>query len=97
LNYEQQDYPSFFSLFLLLAWLFFYNTHHLFLDGLSLHVEPVSVPNKVRICSIDIVSLHAVREKTDDIAIVGILGKAQASAIMHELQEFFWLSFTELF
>ena len=90
------SHQSFFSLFLLLAWLFFYNTHHLFLDGFSLHVEPVSIPNEIRVSSIDIVSLHAVREKTDDIAIVGILGKAQASTIVHELQEFLWLTLTKL-
>ena len=90
------SHQSFFSLFLLLAWLFFYNTHHLFLDGFPFHVEPVSIPNEIRVSSIDIVSLHAVREKADDIAIVGILGKAQASTIVHELQEFLWLTLTKL-
>jgi len=67
---------SFFSFILLLTWLFFYNTHHLFLDGFSFHVEPVSVPNEIRVGSIDFISLHAVREKANDIAIVWILSEA---------------------
>jgi hypothetical protein len=58
-------------------------------------VEPVSIPNEVWVCSIDIVSLHAVGEKADNVAIIGILGKAEASAIVHELQEFLWLGFTK--
>jgi len=58
-------------------------------------VEPVSVPNKVWIGSVDIVSLHAVREKADDVTIVGILSKAQASTIVHELQKFLWLTLTK--
>jgi len=58
-------------------------------------VEPVSVPNKVWIGSVDIVSLHAVREKANDVTIVGILSKAQASTIVHELQKFLWLTLTK--
>jgi len=39
-------------------------------------VEPVSVPNEIRVGSIDIISLHAVREKANDIAIIWILSEA---------------------
>ena len=72
-------------------WLFLDDIEHLPLDGLLLEHKAVLVPDEVGVLGVKGVTLHATFEKTDDVRIIGVLGKAQAAAIVHELLEFLGL------
>jgi hypothetical protein len=49
---------------------------HLLLDEFFFQDQPIFVPNEVWLLWVDIVFLHATLKKTDDIAIIGVLGEA---------------------
>ena len=72
------------------------NFEHLCLDLLFFYGQPIFLPNKVWFRGAETISLHAALEETNDVAIVWILGEAEASAIVHELLEFVRLISAEL-
>ena len=67
------------------------NIHHLPLDSLFLQNKSVLVPNKIGVLRIEPILLHAALKEANDVAIVRVLCEAQASAVVHEFSEFFWL------
>ena len=69
---------------------------HLALDGLFLEDEAVLVPYEVGRLLVKVILLHAALEQLDDVIVVGVLGEAQSSAVVHELAEFVWLVLAQL-
>ena len=47
-------------------------------------MQSVLVPDEVRLCWVHVVLLHAGLKQGDDISIIWILSKGEASAIVHE-------------
>ena len=80
----------------LLSGLLLNNLEHLLLDLLLFYSQPILLPNKFWLFGAETISLHAALEETNDVTIVGILGEAEASAVVHELLEFVWLISAEL-
>ena len=72
------------------------DAHHLSLDGLLLQHESILVPNEVGVLRVVAVLLHAALEEVDNVAVVGVLREAQASAVVHEFSEFFRLVLAQL-
>ena len=66
------------------------------LDGFLLEHEPVLVPDEVGVLGVESVLLHATFEQANDVAVVGVLGEAQTSAVVHELSEFIGLVFAQV-
>ena len=66
------------------------------LDGLLLQHESILVPNEVGVLRVVAVLLHAALEQADDVPVVRVLREAQASAVVHEFSEFFWLVLAQL-
>lgn len=81
----------------LLLWLLLNHFHHCLLDLLFLEGQSVLIPDKIRLLWVEAVSLHASFEETNDVSVVWILSEAQASAVVHELSELFWLVLAQLF
>ena len=66
------------------------------LDGLLLQHESILVPNEVGVLCVEAILLHAAFKEADNVPVVGVLGEAQASAVVHEFSEFFWLVLAQL-
>ena len=69
---------------------------HLLLDEFFFQDQPIFVPDEIWLLWVDIVFLHAALKKTNDIAIIGVLGEAETTAVVHELLEFLRLVLAEL-
>merc|ERR1719223_2197400 len=80
----------------LFGWLLVDVVHHLPLDRFLFQNQSVLVPDEVGGLHIEAVLLHAPFEQANDVAVVGILREAEASAVVHELSELFWLVFAQL-
>jgi hypothetical protein len=70
--------------------------HHLSLDGFFFEHQSVLVPDEVGVLRVDALLLHASFEQTDDVAVVGVLCEAEATAVVHEFSEFFRLVLTQV-
>ena len=66
------------------------------LDGLLLESKSVLVPDKLRLGLWDTMSFHACFKKTDNVRIIWVLGKAEASTVMHKLSKLLRLILAEL-
>lgn len=78
------------------CWVLLDDLEHLLLDKLLFQHEPIFVPDEVGLLGVDMVFLHAALEESDDVAIVRVLGEAEASAVVHELLEFLGLVLAKL-
>mgnify|MGYP003331249896 CR=1 FL=1 len=65
-------------------------------DELLFKHQPIFIPNEVGSLSVDVVFLHAPFKQSDDVAVVGILSEAEASAVVHEFSELFGLVLAEI-
>lgn len=54
---------------------------------MPLEEKAVLVPDEVRRAKLEVVALHAALEQAEDVAIVGVCGEGQTTAIVHELLE----------
>ena len=70
--------------------------HHLSLDGFFFEHQSVLVPDEVGVLRVDTLLLHTSLEQTDDVAVVGVLCEAEATAVVHEFSEFFRLVLTQV-
>lgn len=73
------------------------HVEHTVLEGLLVLAQPVLLPGVVIHIAVEVVSSHAVREETFACAVVGLLLEFQASAVLHELSEFGWMTAAQLF
>lgn len=64
---------------------------HLLFNGFLFEGQSILVPDKLRCCLADTMSLHTWFKQSNDVGIVWILGKTQTSAVVHKLSEFLWL------
>lgn len=78
------------------SWVLLDDLEHLLLDEFLLENQPIFVPDEVWLLWVNIVFLHAPFEESDNVAIVRVLGEAQASAVVHELLEFLRLVLAKL-
>ena len=78
------------------CWVLLDDLEHLLFNQLLLQHKPIFVPDEVGLFGVDTVFLHAAFEESDDVAVVGVLGEAEASAVVHELLEFLGLVLAEL-
>ena len=69
--------------------------HHLPLNGLLLKDQSVLVPDEIWELRVETVTLHAALEQVYDVAVVGVLGEAQTSAVVHEFLELLRLVLAE--
>ena len=66
------------------------------LDEFFFQHQSIFVPHEVWLLRVDIVLLHATFKQSDNVTIIGVLGEAQPSAVVHKLLELFWLILAEL-
>jgi len=78
-----------------LSWLF-YDSHHLLFELLTLSEKTILVPAEVRYSEAKVVSLHALLEQGENVAVIWVLGERQSTAIFHELLELSRLVLAEL-
>jgi len=69
------------------SWLLLNNVHHLLLDSFLFEHKSILVPDEIRSC-VKPIPFHALFEQANEVSVIGILSKAQASAVMHEFFEF---------
>ena len=60
-------------------------------------MQSVFVPDKVRLCRVHIIFLHASLKQGDNVTVVRVLGEGKASAVVHEFGELVWLVLAKLF
>ena len=89
-------YHSFTINICFLSWLLVDDVEHLSLYGLFFQDQSILVPNEIWVFGVEAVSLHASLKQANDVAIVRVLSEGQASAVMHEFLEFFWLILAKL-
>ena len=61
--------------------------HHVLLEGFFLKEEAVFVPDEVGGLLVEVVALHATFEESQDEAVVGVSGKTESAAVLHEFLE----------
>lgn len=71
--------------------LFVDDVHHLSLNCFLFEDKPIFVPNEIWIFCVKSMPLQTAFKKTDDVTVVWVLREWEASAVMHEFFEFFWL------
>lgn len=80
----------------LLGGLLLDDIEHLPFDSLLLENQAVLVPDEIWSARVELVPLHAAFEQADDVAVIRVLGEAEATAVMHELLELFGLVAAEV-
>ena len=66
------------------------------LDGFLLKQESILVPDEIWSGETVTMAFQARFKASDDVSIVRILSKGEASAVVHELSELFWLVLAKL-
>ena len=91
----------FFSLFgcwcCFLYWFLIDNIQHLSLDCFFFKDKPILVPDEIWCFYVKAMPLHTSFKKTNDVAVVRILCKREASAVVHKFFELVWLLFAQVF
>lgn len=73
------------------------NVQDAVLEGFFVLAQPVLLPGVVIHVPVEVVSSHAVDEETFACAVVRLLLKLQAAAVLHELSEFGRVATAQLF
>ncbi len=69
--------------------------HQILLEGLLLHDKSILVPDEVWYLRVPAILLHTSLEFVKDVFVVGLVSELELSAVVHEILEFIWMTFTE--